>query len=218
VETLRQTGWRVDLVLARIRATSRAMTSTTSEISPAPGIVWFRDDLRIADNPALSAAISRGAPVLCLYIHDEESEGLRPLGGASKWWLGRSLASLSAGLEARGANLHVFYGAAEPLIARIARETGAGAVFWNRRYGAAEQGIDACVKAALKSRDVEARSFNSHLLREPWEVTTQAGGPMKVFTPFWRAARALGEPALPLAGARKIVGVELPPVLKPLTI
>jgi deoxyribodipyrimidine photo-lyase len=184
----------------------------------APGIVWFREDLRLADNPALSAAITHGAPILFLYVHDEESAGLRPPGGASKWWLGRSLASLSAELKARGADLHVFRGAAGPLIERIVGSTRAGAVFWNRRYGAAEREIDAQLKASLQAGGVHCKSFNSHLLREPWEVTTQAGGPMKVFTPFWRAARSLGEPDLPLAAPDQIKAAALPPALQPLAV
>jgi deoxyribodipyrimidine photo-lyase len=188
------------------------------EMPAAPGIVWFRDDLRLADNPALCAAITHGAPVLCVYVHDEESAGLRPPGGASRWWLGRSLAALSADLEARGAKLHVFRGAAGPLVERIVRQTRAHAVFWNRRYGAAERGIDAQLNASLQANGADCESFNSHLLREPWEVTTQAGGPMKVFTPFWRAARALGEPALPLPAPMRIAGADLPPSLQPLAV
>jgi deoxyribodipyrimidine photo-lyase len=189
------------------------MTSKT--ITPAgPSIVWFREDLRLADNPALAAALAREAPVLCLYIHDEASDGVRPPGGASRWWLGRSLKSLASDLKARGAHLHVFSGAAGPLIARIVAQTRAGAVFWNRRYGAAEREIDAGVKAALHGGGIPCASFNSHLLREPWEVTTQAGGPMKVFTPYWRAARALGEPALPLPAPARIAGAALPPSLQ----
>ena len=48
---------------------------------PSPSIVWFRDDLRLADNPALRAAIDRGEPIIGLYVLDEESPGIRPLGG-----------------------------------------------------------------------------------------------------------------------------------------
>jgi deoxyribodipyrimidine photo-lyase len=181
----------------------------------APSLVWFREDLRLADNPALCAAIEQGAPILCLYIHDEESPGLRPPGGASRWWLGRSLASLSADLTARGGKLHVFRGPAGPVIERIVEQTKARAVFWNRRYGAAERTIDAGLKLNLQAGGIHCESFNGQLLREPWEVKTQLGGPMKVFTPFWRAARALGEPGLPLAAPEMIAGAEIPPALQP---
>ncbi|MGA7995038.1 MAG: deoxyribodipyrimidine photo-lyase, partial [Bradyrhizobium sp.] len=64
--------------------------------SASPCIIWFRDDLRLSDHPALHAASKTGKPVLCLYVFDEVSEalrppGARPLGGASRWWLAQSL-------------------------------------------------------------------------------------------------------------------------------
>ena len=67
-----------------------------------PVIIWFRDDLRLADNPALSAAAASGRPLLSVFVHDEEIEGLRPLGGAALWWLHGALEALSDGLAARG--------------------------------------------------------------------------------------------------------------------
>ncbi|MBX9719275.1 MAG: deoxyribodipyrimidine photo-lyase, partial [Microbacteriaceae bacterium] len=63
-------------------------------MASSPTIVWLRDDLRVADNPALTAAVERGAPVVVVYLLDEQSPGARPLGGASRWWLHHSLGSL----------------------------------------------------------------------------------------------------------------------------
>ena len=63
-----------------------------------PSIVCFRDDLRIADNPALQAAAERGEKVLAVFILDEVSPDIRALGGASKWWLHHSLTALTASL------------------------------------------------------------------------------------------------------------------------
>ena len=77
-----------------------------------PVLVWFRDDHRLSDNPALMAALKTGAPVLCAFVFDEESPGLRPLGGASRWWLHGSLDALARDLESRGAALALFRGAA----------------------------------------------------------------------------------------------------------
>ncbi len=81
----------------------------------APCIVWFRDDLRLSDHPALHAAFSAGAPVICLYVLDEIGDGLRPLGGAARWWLAQSLRALQASLAAIGAPLLLRKGpAADP--------------------------------------------------------------------------------------------------------
>lgn len=99
-------------------------------------IVWLRDDLRVADNPALHAAVERGGPLVVLYLLDEMSPGIRPLGAASRWWLHHSLTALGAELESLGARLLLRRGAAETEVPRLVRETDADAVFWNRRYGA----------------------------------------------------------------------------------
>ncbi|MGA0562381.1 cryptochrome/photolyase family protein [Ancylobacter sp. VNQ12] len=160
----------------------------TSPALPAPVLVWFRDDLRLEDNPALRAAQESGHPLLLVYVLDEESPELRPLGSAARWWLGRSLAALTRAIEAKGGQLVLRRGAAGSLIPAIASETKAGAVYWNRRYGAPEIALDTALKAALTQRDLRVESFNAGLLHEPWTVATQAGGPFRVFTPFYRNA------------------------------
>lgn len=158
-----------------------------------PAIVWLRDELRVADNPALAAGVQYGAAhgvgVVVLFVHDEASPEVRPLGGASKWWLHHSLAALDAELARRGGRLSVRLGAADAVLAEVVAETGAGAVFWNRRYGAARE-LDARIKAELRGRGVSVASFSASLLVEPWELTTGAGEPYRVFSPFWRAVQA----------------------------
>lgn len=151
-------------------------------------IVWFRDDLRLGDHPALRAALDRGAPVVLLYLFDQESPGIRPLGGATRWWLHNSLTAHAAEIAARGGRLVLRRGRAEEVLPRLVDEVGADAVFWNRRYSAA-RAIDTRLKTTLRDRGLEVRSFAANLLVEPWEVTTDAGAPYQVFTPFWRAAR-----------------------------
>src|SRR5579863_4118086 len=150
-------------------------------------IVWLRDDLRLDDQPALRAAA--GEPALIVYVHDEKSAA-RPLGAASRWWLDKSLTALAESLEKIGGRLDVIRGEAEAAITALARH--ADAVYWTRRYGGAEMAIDKRIKAELKRQGVKAESFNGQLLREPWEATTEAGAPFKLFTPFWRRSRALG--------------------------
>ncbi|MES1169736.1 MAG: deoxyribodipyrimidine photo-lyase, partial [Leifsonia sp.] len=125
--------------------------------SDAPRIVWLRDDLRVADNPALRAAADRGAPLVVLYLLDERSPGIRPLGGASRWWLHGSLTALGADLASRGAELVLRRGAAEVELPRLADELGAGAVYWNRRYGAGRE-VDARLEAAMR-RGIHVETF-----------------------------------------------------------
>lgn len=139
-----------------------------------PTLVWFRDDLRLTDNAALSHAAARG-PVVGLHI--DESMG-RPLGAAARWWRERSVAQLSA-------KLPLIRTAGDPreVIPRLARELDAD-VAWNRRYHLTD--VDAEVKEATG-----ATSHPGFLLAEPWQAATQSGTPFKVFTPFLKAVQEL---------------------------
>ena len=110
-------------------------------------VVLFRDDLRVTDHPALHEAVSQGEPVVCLYVLDEESEGVRPLGGAAKWWLHHSLSSLAADLSDLGVPLTLRRGPAGEVVPGVVRETGANRLLWNRRYGGPERAVDAGLKA-----------------------------------------------------------------------
>lgn len=151
-------------------------------------IVWFRNDLRIADNPALRHAADSGRPVICLYILDE-TPGVRPLGGASLWWLDKSLNSLGEALEKLGNRLILRKGAAAEVLDDVIAGAGATRVLWNRAYDKASIDRDMAIKTRLKDAGVDCQSFNAGLLNEPWTVMNGAGQPYKVFTPYWRAAR-----------------------------
>jgi deoxyribodipyrimidine photo-lyase len=155
-------------------------------------LVWFRQDLRLADNPALQAAVKTGGPLACVFVFDDAAHGAWAPGAASRWWLHHALGALSAELAARGQRLILRRGSAQAVIPRLAAEINANAVFWNRRYDPAPQAVDQDVKATLKARGVVAESFNAQMLVEPWTLKTGAGGPFKVFSPFARAARAAG--------------------------
>ncbi|RXZ49866.1 cryptochrome/photolyase family protein [Agromyces binzhouensis] len=175
-------------------------------MTATPSIVWFRDDLRVGDHPALHAAVERGEPIVAVYVLDEESTGVRPLGGAAKWWLHHSLASLSGDLRDRGVRLVLRRGPAGRVIRTLVDEAGAGAVFWNRRYGAAEREIDADLKSDLSDAGLEVRSFGASLLFDPWTIRTGSGTPFSVFTPFWKACLAADEPRHPLPAPAELDG------------
>ena len=154
-------------------------------------IVWFRQDLRLNDNPALESALNSNAAVIPVYINDTSSG--RPAGAMGLWWRDASLAKLDAALRARGSRLIYRDGKAADILPALAKETGASAVLWNRQYEADIIARDTDIKTTLKNNGLDAESFNGSLLFEPWEVTSKStGGPFKVFTPFWRACRALG--------------------------
>jgi deoxyribodipyrimidine photo-lyase len=159
--------------------------------------VWLRNDLRLADNPALQAACDTGAPLLIVYVRDEVTEGSRPLGRASKWWLHHSLLSLQSSIDSLGGTLVLRTGSGPDVIRQLVSQTGASGVFWNRRYGLARE-ADALLKEELRESELTCESFAGNLLCEPWTVRTGEGNPFKVFTPFWRAALAGEPPRAPL--------------------
>ncbi|MCB1450549.1 MAG: deoxyribodipyrimidine photo-lyase [Nitratireductor sp.] len=163
-----------------------------------PVLVWFREDLRIADNPALFKAAETGAPMVAVFILDEESTGVRPFGSAQKWMLHHALTGLAKSLQDLGGSLLVRRGASEPILRDIIAETGADRIFWNRRYGPGEIAVDAKLKAEFGDSGVAAHSFLGALLHEPSRVKTGNGDPFRVYSPFWRALERMGEPRLPL--------------------
>lgn len=161
---------------------------------PEPVILWFRRDLRLSDNPALTAAAATGDPIVPIFILDEESDGVRPIGGASRWWLHHALSSLADSLADVGSPLILRRGPADAMLRQLVEETGAKGVFWNRLYDAASIDRDTRIKQDLRKHGRIAESFNGSLLHEPWAIKTKTGKPYSVFTPFWKAILALGDP------------------------
>ncbi len=179
-------------------------------------ILWLRNDLRLADNLALAAAAKRGGPVVPAFIWAPEEEGDWSPGSASRWWLHQSLTSLHANLQELGSRLVIRRGSTLAELSALAKEVGANAVFWNRRYEPAIIARDAEIKTALRDEGIEAESFNAALLHEPWTIQNQSGKPFQVFTPFWRNCLAQPDPAEPVPAPKKLVALAKWPKSVPL--
>jgi deoxyribodipyrimidine photo-lyase len=184
------------------------MPSPTSR----PCIVWFRDDLRLSDHPALHAAAKTGAPVVCLYVFDEESPALqapavRPLGGATRWWLAQSLRTLNESLSGLGAALVLRKGPAANVIAGLARGIDAGTVFWNEIAQAPHLAVAAQVEKELDEIGVGSENFPGDLLAAPSSIRNKENRGLRVFTPFWRRVQSLGDPPKPLPAPKKLNGM-----------
>ncbi|WP_075214639.1 cryptochrome/photolyase family protein [Mongoliimonas terrestris] len=179
-------------------------------------VVWFRDDLRLADNPAVSAAAAERRPMVAVYVLDETA-GRRGPGGAFRWWLHHSLAALQASLQAAGVPLVFGRGPVAAALPKLLAAVGAVSVHWNRRYDGPGRDTDTRLKAALRERGVAVESHNGTLLVEPWTVKPRSGDHFKVFTPFWKACRpVLDERPPPLPPARLTPGPQDLPVGVPL--
>ncbi|GLQ98862.1 cryptochrome/photolyase family protein [Dyella mobilis] len=161
-------------------------------------IVWFRRDLRIADNAALYQACADHAGVVPLYIHAPQEEGSWQPGAASRWWLHHSLQALDTDLRHRGGALHLRRGASLSTLLEVAARTGADTVYWNRSYEPASIARDTQIKAALREHGIAVRSFSGASWQEPWQLTTLEGQPYRVFTPYWRKLRTLIDASEPL--------------------
>ncbi len=167
----------------------------------APQILWFRHDLRLADQAALAAAAAAG-PIVPVYILDDESEGLRPMGGASRWWLHHSLARLDERLQALGGRLLLLKGRSADVLLRLAAETGAAAIHALRHT----EPWWPAIEAKLPGRQLHEGTT----LLPPGLLQTRTGGQFRVFTPYWRAHTAWGPPPRPQPVPARIVFADMP--------
>jgi len=145
-------------------------------------IHWFRQDLRLNDNPALFDAASCGQ-ILPVYILDDVNSGEYFMGSASRWWLHHSLVSLNASLQG---NLRVYRGNPANILLEIAKNNSVSFIYWNRCYEPWQIKRDKDIKKLLEEHNILVKSYNASLLWEPWEVLKQDGNPYKVFTPYYR--------------------------------
>lgn len=181
-----------------------AVNAKDGTISHATVIVWFRHDLRLADNAALTEATATGTPILPLYILDDQTPGRFRAGGASRWWLHGSLSALNADLLERGGALCLRRGAAPEMIAALLNETKASAVHAARLYEPWDATLAKAVADICKAKGAAFRQFGGHLLFEPEDIHTADGASYRVFTPFWKACRAKHPPRAPLPAPNKI--------------
>lgn len=169
-----------------------------------PVILWFRKDLRLADNRAMLAAADHGGPVFPVYILDENPLLHGALGAAQDWWLHQSLNALSGDLEKLKSRLILRCGDSESVLKELLKETGATSIFWNRRYDPHGIAVDSKIKKRFRDDGFEVESFAGYLLHEPSKLKTKSGGPYRVYTPFWRAIEGGDEPPEPAAAPKKL--------------
>jgi deoxyribodipyrimidine photo-lyase len=167
------------------------MIATSSSQPGHRTIVWFRKDLRLADHPALDAALQANKAIIPVFIWDEEEGGNWSPGAASRWWLHHSLASLSASIAKLGGTLILAQGKAAQVLPKLAQANQADQIFYGRCYDPAGIATQEAVEEACDLQGINTESFNSSLLQEPWETKNGTGKPFQVFTPYWRKSRPI---------------------------
>jgi deoxyribodipyrimidine photo-lyase len=175
-----------------------------------PALLWLRQDLRLADNPALLAAMAGGRAVLPVFVLDDAAAGRHRHGAASRWWLEHSLASLGADLAARGAPLLLARGAAATILPALARAVGAAEIHAMRAYEPWARAQSRTVHEAIEAAGGRLHLHTSAILREPHTVASGSGKPYAVYSPFAKALFAAGEPPAPLPAPDAIRGVAHP--------
>ena len=153
-------------------------------------LFWFRQDLRLFDNPGLYEAYKTGN-VMPIYILDEDRKNNFKIGGASSWWLYNSLSKLNKKLDNK---LNVYKGNSKDIILKLIKEHHIDAVYWNRCYEPFRVKDDFAIKHELKKAEISCKSFNASLLWEPWETLKSDGTPYKLFTPFYKKGYLYNKP------------------------
>ena len=145
-------------------------------------IFWFRQDLRLADNPGLTEAISKGI-VLPIYIYDDINSNEYEMGSASKWWLHNSLEKLNDSLNNK---LSVYKGDALKIIESLTKSYDVESISWNRCYEPWRIKRDKNIKSEIEKKGIEVNTFNGSLLWEPFNILKADGTPYRVFSPYYR--------------------------------
>ena len=163
-------------------------------------LVWFRQDLRLKDNPAFIHACQAHANILPLYIYDKRHS---VLGEAQAWWLHQSLQALGESLNEDELKLILRQGSSQEIIEELIEKLSIDAVYWNRCYDPHSIQRDKKIKAKLASQGIEVQSFNGSLIHEPWTILNQSGTFFKVFTPYWKECRKQLTPPKALSSRHK---------------
>lgn len=161
-------------------------------MAQAPVILWFRNDLRLADHPALQAALATGRPVVPIYVLDDAAAGPWALGGAARWWLHHSLSALAESLRARGSYLVLRRGRSDEIIPALAAECGESEIFTGGSAEPWARALDRAVAGKLAPNRL--RRLRTTMLFNPDSIRTKAGGPFSVYTPFSNACLEVGPP------------------------
>ena len=174
----------------------RAETVTNGMTKPL--IYWFRQDLRTRDLPGLHAAAQTGKPVIPIFVLDDEAAGSWRAGGASRWWLHHSLQALDSELRDLGGRLHTYKGSTVDTLEALVKDSGADAIYCSQQFEPWSRTLEQNVHEHFSAKGLTVKRFPGTLLHQPESISTQAGQPFKVYTPFWRACNAARPPAAPL--------------------
>jgi deoxyribodipyrimidine photo-lyase len=167
-------------------------------MSERPILVWIRRDLRLADNPALSAAAATERPLVILFVDGPDEDRCNATGSASRWWLHQSLSGFRHALQESGGELTVRRGRTADVIRELQAETKFNSIYFNSRYEPVGRAVDQAVVEDAKAHGIAVRRFVGSVLADPGSVLTQGGTPYRVFTAWYKALLKQPPPRQPL--------------------
>lgn len=169
-----------------------------TDAMPITLLLFTPGDLRLAENPALDAALRTGHPIVPLFIWPRQGEGFERPGAARRWWLHHSLAALDAELQRRGSRLilRVAEDPAEALI-QLLETLPVATLCWNLPLLPHERRLASSIAPVLRRRSIRLIETVGRTLLDPEKLRTQNGDVYRVFTPFWKALRQQYIPPAP---------------------
>lgn len=182
-------------------------------MKPSISIIWFEQDLRLQDNPALVAALSE-ENCLPIFILDDDNAGEYRLGSASRWWLHHSLSALNDSLAGQ---LNFYMGDACQILSSLCDRFDVKSIHWNRRYEPWRIARDKQIKQQLLTRGIEAQSYNGRLVNEPWAVKQKNQSFYRVYTPYARQARRVALRADVVPAPQQPLSLVVDPQAQPLS-
>lgn len=155
--------------------------------SMSTALVWFRQDLRLSDNPAFFEACTQHDRVIPLYLLDEKNS---TLGAAQSWWLHHSLQALKESLLKKfRLDLVLRQGDPTPILIDLIKTFSIDGIYWNRCYEPLTIERDKNIKKVIQDLGISVQSFNASLFHEPWTIFNKNHEFFKVFTPYWKTCR-----------------------------
>ncbi|KTA86263.1 deoxyribodipyrimidine photo-lyase [Aeromonas salmonicida] len=154
-------------------------------------LVWFRNDLRLADNPALRHACAEAGEVAALFVISPTQWQQHKMAPIRQQFLLAQVDELGRALAALGIPLHLLrvetFAEMPTALASLSNDLGVSQLYANQAIEIDEQRRDLAVSAMLAEQEVSCHWFNGCCVLPPGRVLTGSGEMFKVFTPFSRA-------------------------------
>ena len=153
-------------------------------------IFWFRRDLRLNDNKALTAALNSGTTVLPIFIFDTQILDQLAPNDARVTFINQCLEKIHSDLQTMGSGLSVYYGKPREVFQQLLNEFQPKAIFVNRDYEPYALNRDQDIESLLNTHKVSFNSFKDHVIFEKDDIVKSDGKPYLVYTPFMKSWRS----------------------------